>query len=73
MWPPCCTDLILEVLDLILKGGMPRAEDLLLLREFLLSGVHLHDMYTPLDPWQHLHTMTMEVRGGHRQAEGTDN
>uniref|UniRef100_A0A7S3QMS1 Uncharacterized protein n=2 Tax=Dunaliella tertiolecta TaxID=3047 RepID=A0A7S3QMS1_DUNTE len=53
-------DLILEVLDLMLEGGVPRADDLLLLRDFILSGSHHHDMYQPLDVWQQLHTLTME-------------
>eukprot|EP00983_Pelagomonas_calceolata_P016620 524254-Pelagomonas_calceolata.AAC.3 len=57
-----CADLILEVLDLMLEGGVPRADDLLLLRDFILSGSHHHDMYQPLDVWQQLHTLTMEVR-----------
>ncbi|KAF5839157.1 hypothetical protein DUNSADRAFT_1470 [Dunaliella salina] len=33
-------DLILEVLDLMLEGGVPRADDLLLLRGFILSAFY---------------------------------
>ncbi|KAF5839152.1 hypothetical protein DUNSADRAFT_1465 [Dunaliella salina] len=53
-------DLILEVLDLMLQGGSPHADDLLVLRDFILSGGRQQDMYQPLDVWQHLHLPGME-------------
>jgi len=54
-------DLFLEVLNLIIEGEQPRHGDLLLLRDYILSGSQHDDIYEPLDRGQQLHTLTMEV------------
>eukprot|EP00967_Tisochrysis_lutea_P023854 scaffold27397_cov23-Tisochrysis_lutea.AAC.2 len=50
------------MLDLMLQGGSPHADDLLILRNFILSGGQRQDMYQPLELWEHLHAPGMEVR-----------
>mmetsp|Transcript_29009 Transcript_29009/g.75040 ORF Transcript_29009/g.75040 Transcript_29009/m.75040 type:complete len:974 (+) Transcript_29009:37-2958(+) len=53
-------DLILEVLDLIIAGGMPHSHDLHLLRDSILRGALHKAMYQPLDLGQDLHRLIME-------------
>ncbi|KAF5828524.1 hypothetical protein DUNSADRAFT_17482 [Dunaliella salina] len=53
-------DLILEVLDLIMEGGMPHSHDLHLLRDSILKGALHNAMYQPLNLGQDLHRLTME-------------
>jgi len=62
-FPATRADLILEMLDHILEGGVPHPHDVLLLRDYVLSGVQQHgSLYTPHDLWQQLHSVAMEVR-----------
>lgn len=46
---------------MLLDGGMPHQEDVVLLREYIHNSTQYHDIYQPLDLGGQQHTPAMEV------------